>query len=105
FIRYALKAGLGTEAIHQRTHIDRWFLHNLREIVDMEDRLRAYPGLAEAGTELVLQAKQHGFSDRQLAHLWHTSEAEVRRGRKGLGVEAAFKLVDTCAAEFEAYTP
>src|SRR5262249_54057502 len=49
--------------------------------------------------------KQHGFSDRQLGHLWHCTESEVRRQRRALGVEATFKLVDTCAAEFEAYTP
>src|SRR5205823_1765876 len=55
--------------------------------------------------EVMLKAKQHGFVDRQLAHLWNCSEADVRRIRKGFGVEAVFKSVDTCAAEFEAYTP
>jgi carbamoyl-phosphate synthase large subunit len=109
-IRYALRAGLSVEDIHQRSHIDRWFLHNIREIVEMEDRLRACPSLdaaatPEGGMSLLLEAKQHGFSDRQLAHLWKTSEAEVRRFRQAHGVEASFKLVDTCAAEFEAFTP
>jgi carbamoyl-phosphate synthase large subunit len=105
FIRYAFKLGLGMEDIYQRTKIDRWFLHNIREIVEMEDRLRACPNLESAGAELILDAKQFGFSDRQLAHLWHTTESEVRRARKEKGIEAIFKLVDTCAAEFEAYTP
>jgi carbamoyl-phosphate synthase large subunit len=111
FIRYALKAGLSVEEIHQRSHIDRWFLHNIREIVEIEDRLRACRGLEAAtstrhgGPSLLLEAKQYGFSDRQLAQLWQTTEAEVRRVRLAHGVEATFKLVDTCAAEFEAFTP
>ncbi len=105
YVRYALKAGMSVEEIFQRTKIDRWFLHNVRDIVDLEERLRACPGLGAAGADLLREAKQHGFSDRQLAHLWNAGEAEVRRVRKGLGVEPSYKLVDTCAAEFEAYTP
>jgi carbamoyl-phosphate synthase large subunit len=105
FIRYAFRFGLGIEDIYQRTKIDRWFLHNIRQIVEMEDQLRACPNLESAGAELILAAKQFGFSDRQLAHLWHSTESEVRRARKEKGIEAVFKLVDTCAAEFEAYTP
>src|SRR5437762_5750289 len=105
FVRYALKAGLSVDDVYQRTKIDRWFLHNIREIIAMEDRLRTCPGLDAADTSLLLEAKQYGFSDRQLAHLWRTTESEVRRVRKGRGVEAIYKLVDTCAAEFEAFTP
>jgi carbamoyl-phosphate synthase large subunit len=111
YIRYAIKAGLTIEDIYQRTKIDRWFLNNLREIVEMEDRLRR-TGSAELGArneeqtrQLLLEAKQYGFSDRQLAHLWHMTEAGVRQLRKTLGVIPTFKRVDTCAAEFEAYTP
>src|SRR5438445_4259749 len=104
-VRFAFKMGLTTEEIHLRTKIDRWFLHNLREIVQMEDRLRACPGLEWANDDLLWEAKQHGFSDRQLAHLWHAVESEVRRARKEKGIEAVFKLVDTCAAEFEASPP
>jgi carbamoyl-phosphate synthase large subunit len=111
FIRYALKAGLSVDEIYQRSHIDRWFLHNIREIVEMEDRLRACPGVEAAatsshgGASLLLEAKQYGFSDHQLGHVWNTTEAEVRRMRQAHSVEATFKLVDTCAAEFEAFTP
>jgi carbamoyl-phosphate synthase large subunit len=105
FIRYALKSGMSVDDVYARTKIDRWFLHNLREIIEMEDCLRACPGLYAVDVDLLRQAKQYGFSDRQLAHLWHTSESEVRRYRKAAGVEPSFKLVDTCAAEFEAYTP
>jgi carbamoyl-phosphate synthase large subunit len=105
FVRYAFKAGLSVEDVHQRTKIDPWFLNNIRDIGAMEDRLRACPGLDAADADLLLRAKQYGFSDRQLAHLWHATESEVRRTRKARGVVAHFKLVDTCAAEFEAYTP
>jgi carbamoyl-phosphate synthase large subunit len=105
YIRYALKAGLSVDDIYHSTKIDPWFLHNIRELVEMEQRLRDCQGLAYAGNDLLLAAKQHGFSDRQLAHLWHATESEVRRVRIARGIEATFKLVDTCAAEFEAYTP
>jgi carbamoyl-phosphate synthase large subunit len=105
YVRYALKSGMTVEDIHQRTKIDRWFLHNIREIVQMEDRLRACPNLAAADADLLRAAKQYGFADKQLAFLWHSFEAEVRRARKEKGVVATFKLVDTCAAEFEAFTP
>jgi carbamoyl-phosphate synthase large subunit len=105
YLRYALKAGASIEDIYQRTKIDRWFLHNIRQLVELEDRLRACPGLDAAEAPLLLTAKQHGFSDQQLAYLWHTTEAEVRRARKAKGVTAVYKLVDTCAAEFEAFTP
>jgi carbamoyl-phosphate synthase large subunit len=117
YLRYAFKAGLSVDEIHQRTKIDPWFLDNIEQLVELEDRLRAAQppgegasaeaaGPATAWTpELLLQAKQYGFSDRQLANLWRTTESEIRRLRKAHGIEPVYKLVDTCAAEFEAYTP
>src|SRR5438105_1176427 len=105
YVRYALKAGMSVEDVYQRTKIDRWFLHHIHDLLEKEDELRACPGLEAAGDDLLWEAKQYGFSDRQLAHHWHTSEAEVRRVRKVRGIEPVYKLVDTCAAEFEAYTP
>ncbi|MBX9584120.1 MAG: carbamoyl-phosphate synthase large subunit [Gemmataceae bacterium] len=105
FLRYALKSGMTIEEVHQRTKIDRWFLHGIADLVAVEDELRACPGLDAATPELVLKAKQHGFVDRQLATIWDVPEAEVRRVRKAFGIEAVFKSVDTCAAEFEAFTP
>ena len=104
-LRHALLAGLSVEQIHALTGIDPWFLGNLAELVELEGRLRAVPGLDEADDALLLEAKRNGFSDRQLATLWGTTEGEVRRERKGRGINAVFKLVDTCAAEFEAVTP
>ena len=105
FLRYAMKYGMTVEEIHELTAIDPWFLDNLCEIVEMEGRLRAAGSLGEASDALVREAKQFGFSDRQLANIWGTSEMVVRTDRKRRGVLATFKSVDTCAAEFEAYTP
>ncbi|HEX4590947.1 MAG TPA: carbamoyl-phosphate synthase large subunit [Gemmataceae bacterium] len=105
YIRYAFKADMSVEEIHRVTKIDPWFLYHIQEIVHFEDELAACPSLEAASAELLLRAKQFGFSDRQLAHVWKTYEREVRAARKAKGVEATFKLVDTCAAEFEAVTP
>src|SRR5262249_7752316 len=105
FIRYAMKDGMSVEEIHKFTHIDPWFLHHMRELLETEEELRRCPALPAANRELLLKAKQQCFSDPQLAHIWNCHDTEVRRHRKSLGIEAVFKLVDTCAAEFEAYTP
>jgi carbamoyl-phosphate synthase large subunit len=105
YVRYAFKAGMSVEEVHRRTRIDPWFLNQIRDLVRMEDRLRACPSLDAADFDLLLAAKQHGFIDRQLADIWNTSEQAVRESRTALGIVAVFKLVDTCAAEFEAYTP
>jgi carbamoyl-phosphate synthase large subunit len=104
-LRYALKYGLSLDEIHELTGIDPWFLENLLEIVELEEQLRAVGDLDRVGTALLRQAKQFGFSDRQLATLWRTTEMDVREERKRRGIVATFKAVDTCAAEFEAYTP
>jgi carbamoyl-phosphate synthase large subunit len=104
FVRYALKAGMSVDDVYQRTKIDRWFLNNIRELIEVEDRLRKMAN-GEKTREALLEAKQNGFSDRQLANLWQSTENEIRRLRKELGVVPSYKRVDTCAAEFEAYTP
>jgi carbamoyl-phosphate synthase large subunit len=104
-IRHAFLAGLSIDQIHALTHIDPWFLHNLRELVLLEGRLRAAGSLEGADDDLIREAKRNGFSDRQLAHLWGSEEVEVRRNRKARGIIPVYKLVDTCAAEFEAVTP
>ncbi len=105
FIRYALKAGLTVDDINQRTRIDKWFLTQIQELVQVEEELAKIGSLEAASFDDLLKAKQYGFVDRQLANLWNTSELEVRRKRIEMGIKAVFKLVDTCAAEFEAYTP
>ncbi|MGI9517816.1 MAG: carbamoyl-phosphate synthase large subunit, partial [Pirellulaceae bacterium] len=105
FIRYAIKNGLTIDEIFELTGIDRWFLDQLAEIIELEDVLRECGSLDNVDKPLMFRAKQFGFSDRQLAHLLDTSEMNVRRHRKEQGVIATYKSVDTCAAEFEAYTP
>jgi len=105
YLRYAMKAGMNLAEIHRRTKIDLWFLHHIAEIVIMENHLRECGGLERCDAALVRKAKQYGFSDRQLAHIWHVSETAVRQQRREWGIEPTYKLVDTCAAEFEAYTP
>lgn len=104
YLRYALKAGMTVEEIYDITHIDPWFMDQLEDLVKLEEQLRT-TNLHDVSTELLRQAKECGFSDRQLATLWHCAEMEVRAMRKERGVIPTFKSVDTCAAEFEAYTP
>jgi carbamoyl-phosphate synthase large subunit len=105
YLRYALLSGMPPAEIHELTSIDPWFIDNLSELVEIEGRLRKLQTLDEASDELILLAKRNGFSDRQLGTVWGVTEGEVRRERKLRGINAVFKLVDTCAAEFEAYTP
>jgi carbamoyl-phosphate synthase large subunit len=105
YLRYALKSGMSVEQIYELTHIDPWFLDQLADIVKLEGQLRAIGGLQAVDTPTLRKAKQYGFSDRQLATLWHTSEMDVRENRKSRGIVPTYKSVDTCAAEFEAYTP
>ncbi len=104
YIRYAFKAGYTVEQIFDLTKIDPWFLHHLRAIHEMEDELEGLLPHA-MDTELLRRAKQFGFSDAQIAHLTKSDLATVRADRKGRGIHTTFRLVDTCAAEFEAFTP
>jgi carbamoyl-phosphate synthase large subunit len=105
FLRYAILAGLGVEELHTLTGIDRWFLDQLLQIVELEQRVRDAGSLKGIDDTTLRQAKQAGFSDRQLATLLGEVELDVRENRKSRGIVATFKAVDTCAAEFEAETP
>jgi carbamoyl-phosphate synthase large subunit len=105
YIRYALKNGMSINDIHTITNIDPWFLDQLAEIVEFEEELRKIKSLNDVDPQVMRKAKQFGFADRQLATIWSTGELQVRDKRKSMGVVVAFKAVDTCAAEFEAYTP
>ena len=105
YVRYAIKSGMSIDDIFSLTHIDRWFLDQILEIVQMEDHLREHTRLETVDPRKMRRAKQFGFSDRQLATIWNSNEMIVRARRKELGVVATFKSVDTCAAEFVAYTP
>ena len=105
YVRYALKMGMSVNKIFELTKIDRWFLTELKELVDFEQQLAEPATLDKVGADLLRQAKQLGYSDIQLGTIWQASEDDVRQKRKALGIEPVYKLVDTCAAEFEAYTP
>ncbi len=104
FIRYAFKAGFTIEQVHEQTGIDIWFLHQLFEIHAMEDELKKHT-LSSLEQELLVDAKQFGFSDAQLATFLKTTLNEVREYRLKNGPQTTYRLVDTCAAEFEAFTP
>jgi carbamoyl-phosphate synthase large subunit len=101
YLRHALRAGFTIEEIHAITAIDPWFLGHLRALVEMEAELREH-GADDARLE---RAKRAGFSDRQIAAYTGATEAAVRARRKAAGLIPSYRLVDTCAAEFEAYTP
>ena len=105
YLRYWFKAGLSIEELYELTAIDPWFLDQLQQIVELESLIREAGSLAEIDDALLRQAKQAGFSDRQLAVMLGGSEMEVREERKRRGIVVTFKSVDTCAAEFEAQTP
>ncbi len=113
YIRYALLGGIAIERIHEESGIDPWFLWNIREILDTEQELKQQVRKAKRQKTpgcpfppwMLHHAKSYGFSDRQLAHMAGGDEERVRGWRKELGIAPVYKLVDTCAAEFEAYTP
>jgi carbamoyl-phosphate synthase large subunit len=104
YIRYAFNAGYTVEQIFDLTKIDPWFLHQLREISEMEGRLRGQT-LAGLATAEFRRAKQFGFADAQLAWLLNSDLQAVRAERKRREIRTTYRLVDTCAAEFEAFTP
>jgi carbamoyl-phosphate synthase large subunit len=101
-VRLALLLGMTVDEITAITAIDPWFLHQIREIVEFEQTIRATKPMT---AELMRRAKQFGFSDRQIAFLTGADEMAVRALRKSLGVLPVYKTVDTCAAEFAADTP
>jgi carbamoyl-phosphate synthase large subunit len=104
YFRYGFKLGMSVREMYEISHVDPWFLENMREIVEMEDTLRGRR-LGDMDDAELLRAKSFGFSDVQLASLTGSDEAAVRERRAQVGLRPVYKLVDTCAAEFEAYTP
>jgi carbamoyl-phosphate synthase large subunit len=103
-IHDAIKIGIPLKTIHNLTRIDKWFLKQIEELVEVERELEQYD-LDTVPAELLRKAKEKGFADRQIAHLLHCLESEVYKKRTDLGIKRVYKLVDTCAAEFEARTP
>ncbi len=115
----AIRLGATANELHEITKIDPWFIRQMEEIVEEEKSLielsaevntyintkNPIPSQKETLTKRIKRAKQYGFSDYQLARYWKSTEWDVRNLRKGLGIIPTYRLVDTCAGEFEAYTP
>ncbi len=104
YLRAALQTGMSVQEIYELSGIDPWFTENLAQILGMERRL-ASCRLDNLPADLLRRAKEYGFSDVQLGHLLQAPPEAVFRQRQAQGVLPVYKLVDTCAAEFEAYTP
>jgi carbamoyl-phosphate synthase large subunit len=100
-IMEALRSGRRIEELHQKTKINRWFLRRMEEMVSLEKRIAG----ERLTRELMLEAKRFGFSDSQIAALTKNDELTVRKARKSLGILPTYKIVDSCAGEFEALTP
>jgi carbamoyl-phosphate synthase large subunit len=96
--------GISLDRIHEITKIDMWFLRQYEELYNLELKISEY-NIKEIPKPLVLEAKQKGFADRQIAHMLKCLESEVYKLRNEMGVKRIYKLVDTCAAEFQAQTP
>jgi carbamoyl-phosphate synthase large subunit len=120
YLRQALLLGMKVEEIHELTKIDSWFLTHIQEITDLENEIRSYgtkvrdlelwkkmltPDQLQLPDALLRKAKEFGFSDYQLGYLLGFDETTLRNIRKEKGIVPTYKLVDTCGAEFEAYTP
>lgn len=103
-LRHAMLMGMTVEDIYELTGIDLWFLDKMQELLETEKFLKRTP-LNEINPEKLIAIKQLGFSDRQIAFATKTTEDEVRAYRQSIGVLPVYKTVDTCAAEFEAFTP
>ncbi|SDG86987.1 carbamoyl-phosphate synthase large subunit [Psychroflexus sediminis] len=105
FVIYdAIQLGIPLSRIHEITKIDMWFLKQYEELFNLEKEISKY-SIQNISKDLMLEAKQKGFADRQIAHMLKCLESEVYAKREELNVNRIYKLVDTCAAEFEAHTP
>ncbi|HNR86653.1 MAG TPA: carbamoyl-phosphate synthase large subunit, partial [Taishania sp.] len=100
----AIKLGIPFKTIQEKTKIDLWFLKQIEELIDLERKMEKYH-LENIPKELLFEAKQKGYADRQVAHLLRCLESEVHKKREEFGIKRVYKLVDTCAGEFEAQTP
>lgn len=100
----AIKLGIPFKTIHEKTRIDYWFLKQIEDLILFEKKVEKY-SLESLPREVLFEGKQKGYADRQIAHLLRCLESEVFKKRNDMGINRVYKLVDTCAAEFEAQTP
>jgi carbamoyl-phosphate synthase large subunit len=108
YIKYAFEQGFTVDEIYKLTYIDPWFLNKIKKLVEFEKMLKELAKkyrFEEVPEEIIKEAKRLGYSDKQLAYIFNTNEREVREIRKSKGIIPVYKMVDTCAAEFEAKTP
>ncbi len=110
YIRYGLKVGLSVGEIYNLSKIDRWFIDNMKQLVEMEEEIKKYKinkdnDEIKIPADLLKRAKKDGFSDWQLAYLLNTKEEKIREMRKKQNIKPTYKLVDTCAGEFQAKQP
>ncbi len=121
YVGQAFRSGMSVGEVHERTAIDPWFLYHMKEIVEAEGRIKEHGAKSKEQSarrekrsetapfsfppDLLREAKENGFSDKRLSQLLQCSEADIRNLRKTQGIRPVYKMVDTCAAEFEAYTP
>jgi carbamoyl-phosphate synthase large subunit len=101
YIAEALKRGITVETIHQWSQIDLFFLHKFKGIIELEAKIASN----QMDMDILKEAKQKGFSDKTIAELWNQKEQDIYNLRKNLGLIPVYKMVDTCAAEFESETP
>ena len=105
FVIYdAIQMGIPLSRIHEITKIDMWFLKQYQELYELEKEISKF-NIDNLDKSLLLEAKQKGFADRQIAHMLDCLESEVNKKRAKMGINRVYKLVDTCAAEFSASTP
>jgi carbamoyl-phosphate synthase large subunit len=100
----AFKLGIPLRTIQKLTKIDKWFLHQIEELIHLEKEIERH-SVQSIDKALLLEAKRKGYADRQIAHLLRCLESEVYKKRQELGIQRTYKMVDSCAAEFEALTP
>jgi carbamoyl-phosphate synthase large subunit len=100
----AMKLGIPFKTIQEKTRIDPWFLRQIEELIVLEKKIEKH-SVHDISRETLLEAKQKGYADRQIAHLLRCLESEVYSKRHDMDIRRVYKLVDTCAAEFEAQTP
>ncbi len=100
----AIKLGIPFKTIQEKTRIDSWFLRQIEEMIHLEKKMEKFT-ISNISKDLLMEAKQKGYADRQIAHVLKCLESEVYNKRTEMGIQRVYKLVDTCAAEFEAKTP
>ena len=104
-LKDAIALGVPSKTIHNLTKIDPWYIKQIKELVDLEKQLEKIPVPDDISYDFMLKMKQKGYSDAQMAWIMRIEEEDIRKRRLELGIRRSYKMVDTCAAEFEAQTP